>query len=637
MLRNKPKLKAKKAIFLICTLLSCYSITMAQQVFIEAESLGEKHSWVIDQQGFEKMGSAYLMANGMGHPIKDIEKMIPIKKPGKYHAYVRTYNWISPWYEGKGPGKIQLLVNGKALPTILGETGNQWEWQYAGKAKLTKNSKIGLHDLTGFNGRVDAIYFSKNKKAPVNDIKKLTVLRHKLLGFNKPVVASKSDLVVVGGGMAGSCAALSAARLGLKVTLIQNRPVLGGNNSPEIQIRILGSIDDNLYPNLGNLVRELTGIPFAGEGKGSEKLRLIKKGHENEISDLRLQIMKDEPNISLFLNTHAYGVKMEGDNISAIIARSTQTGEEYVFPGRYFVDATGDGTIGFEAGADFHIGRENRAFANEPTAPIEEDQKKMGMSVRWKSQKMKDSGTFPKVEELPWAMQCSDEYHHTDFTGRWFWETGLEINNATEAELVRDNALRAIFGNWAYVKNNLDEFKDRKIVWLSHVGGKRESRRLLGDIIVNENDIMNQVKYPDQSYTTTWSIDLHYANKENAKHFPGWEWITYCQQPKIKPYHVPYRTLYSRNVNNLFMAGRDVSVTHIALGTVRVMATTGMMGEVVGMAAAICVQKEATPREVYAKYFDELKNQMQKGAPTKANELQKISPNPADAKPLPLY
>jgi len=142
-------------------------------------------------------------------------------------------------------------------------------------------------------------------------------------------------------------------------------------------------------------------------------------------------------------------------------------------------------------------------------------------------------------------------------------------------------------------------------------------------VILTENDIVKKVDYPDASYTTTWSIDLHYPQKPAVRHFPGWEWLSYCTQDHIAPYHVPYRTLYSRNIENLFMAGRCVSVSHIALGTVRVQVTTGMMGEIVACAAKVCCQHDTSPRGVYTRHLDELKKQLVAGIPTKPNALQK--------------
>jgi hypothetical protein len=149
---------------------------------------------------------------------------------------------------------------------------------------------------------------------------------------------------------------------------------------------------------------------------------------------------------------------------------------------------------------------------------------------------------------------------------------------------------------------------------VAHIGGKRESRRLLGDVILKEQDILNQTKFPDASITTTWGIDLHYPIENNLGVEP---YLSRADIKKIEPYEIPYRCLYSRNVNNLFMAGRNISVTHVALGTVRVMRTTGMMGEVVGMAATICVQEDCNPRAVYENHLEVLKSYMVEGVPTK--------------------
>lgn len=606
------------------------SVTVeAAGLFIEAESFGVKDGWVIDQQSFEKMGSAYLMANGMGQPLPDIKKTVVFPKEGRYHALVRTYNWTAPWYGGKGPGKIQLVVDGQVLPNVVGETGREWEWQYAGSIQVGGEVEISLRDLTGFNGRVDAIYFTSDRVYPPNDPGKLARFRRERLGFDEPEIMPKSDLVVVGGGVAGCTTALSAARLGLNVTLIQNRPVLGGNNSPEVHVKVCGLLNKNLYPKLGNMVRELTGIAIPEDSHKEYNVEfphggfLAKEGQDPATADLRAQILTEEKNVTLQLNMHAFDVQMKDGKIAAVVARSTESGKECVYPGTMFVDCTGDGTIGWLAGADWSQIREGKDFANEPSAPEKADKKLLGMSVRWSSEKVNDAKPFPAPEELPWACACSGEYHLTDTGGRWYWETGMTKDCALDAEIVRDNGLRGIFGNWAYVKNNLPAFKNRELTWLSHIGGKRESRRLMGDIILTENDISNQVEYPDASFTTTWSLDLHYATPENAQRFPDWEWQTYCIQDPIQPYHVPYRTLYSRNIDNLFMAGRNISVTHVALGTVRVMVTTGMMGEVVGMAAATAIENGTTPRGVYEQHLDQLIQRMEAGIPTQPNAMQK--------------
>jgi hypothetical protein len=191
----------------------------------------------------------------------------------------------------------------------------------------------------------------------------------------------------------------------------------------------------------------------------------------------------------------------------------------------------------------------------------------------------------------------------------------MNRDQISEFEFVRDYGLRVVYGNWAYLKNRFSDcakFAEKELSWVAYVAGKRESRRLLGDVILCQQDIQESKKFPDACVVTTWTIDLHYPEANNSKYFPGQEFRSIAEHVKISPYPIPYRTLYSKNVENLFMAGRNISVTHVALGTVRVMRTTGMMGEVIGMAAALCVKNKTTPRGVYEKHLDDLIEMMEK-------------------------
>ena len=200
--------------------------------------------------------------------------------------------------------------------------------------------------------------------------------------------------------------------------------------------------------------------------------------------------------------------------------------------------------------------------------------------------------------------------------GEWTWETGMNRDQCFEFERIRDYGMMVVYSNWSYLKNRLadnEKYRNRSLGWVAYIAGKRESRRLLGDHVLTELDLINRVKYPDASFTTTWSIDLHYPDPENSEHFPGNEFKSVCVHGPVDPYAVPYRCLYSRNIDNLFMAGRNISVTHIGLGTVRVMRTTGMMGEVVGMAAGLCADHQVLPRDIYTTYLNDLKTLMSKG------------------------
>ena len=185
--------------------------------------------------------------------------------------------------------------------------------------------------------------------------------------------------------------------------------------------------------------------------------------------------------------------------------------------------------------------------------------------------------------------------------GEWTWETGMNRHQIQDFEQIRDYGLLVVYSNWSFLKNHLGKdnpYRTRQLAWVAYVSGKRESRRLLGDYILKEDDLRRHVVHEDGTAASTWSIDLHYPDPQNTAHFPGQEFKSIARHVNIHPYPIPYRCLYSRNVDNLFMAGRDISVTHVALGTVRVMRTTGMMGEVVGMAASICKRHQVQPRAV---------------------------------------
>ncbi|MCP5115002.1 MAG: FAD-dependent oxidoreductase, partial [bacterium] len=221
--------------------------------------------------------------------------------------------------------------------------------------------------------------------------------------------------------------------------------------------------------------------------------------------------------------------------------------------------------------------------------------------------------TFPVI---PWGLPITEESAYYKTRGDWNWETGMNRDQIKEAERIRDHGVRAAYSNWSFLKNHSAkraDYENHRLEWVAHIAGKRESRRLLGDVLLKEQDVLTQRVFPDASVTATWSIDLHYPDPENSKHFPGEEFRTVAKFTKKRPYAIPYRSFYSRNIENLFMAGRNISVTHVALGTIRVQRTTGMMGEVVGMAAALATKHNTTPRGVYENHMDELKEAMERG------------------------
>lgn len=579
--------------------------SQAANLLVEAESFDSKGGWVVDQQFMDLMGSPYLLAHGMGVPVEDACTEVAFPEKGEYYVYVRTYNWTSPWKRGEGPGKFSISVGGKKLASLLGAEGNAWMWQIAGKVSV-KNLKatVKLHDLTGFDGRCDAIYFTTEEgKMPPSDGKELATFRRQALGLPSQVpVAGQYDLVVIGAGIAGMSAAVSAARLGCKVALINDRPVVGGNNSSEIRVHLGGRIEEGFYKELGGLQKEF------GPGKGGNA-----QPAEYYEDQKKLDWLAKEQNVTLFLNYRAIEVAKEGDKITSVTAKHIENRKELRFEAPLFSDCTRDGTIGYLAGADYRMGHEARNEFGESIAPEKADKMTMGASVQWYSVDNKKPSPFP---DFSYGIEFNDKNSEKVMMGEWTWETGMNFDQIKDFERIRDYGILVVYSNRSYLKNRMKEntpYRNRKLGWVAYIAGKRESRRLMGDYILKENDITKNVAHEDASFTTTWSIDLHWQDPQNSEHFPGNEFKAVTKHILIHPYPVPYRCLYSRNVSNLFMAGRNISVTHVALGTVRVMRTTGTMGEVIGMAASLCKKYQVNPRCIYRMYLDDLKTLMKKG------------------------
>lgn len=608
-------------------------------IFVEAESFAEKGGWTVDQQFMDltapgEAGSVILLAHGMGKPVENAKTAVKLADKGKYYIFARTRNWASPWIpeglsdteiaEKWSPGKFQVTVaEARVLDKlpVLGVKGKGWGWHCAGAVTVAEDNAeitVELQDLTGFDGRVDALCFTQDEKCPLpENAEELAPLRREALGLPEKTPDAREkpyDLVVVGGGIAGICTAISAARLGLDVALIQDRPVLGGNGSAEIRVHLNGGTNLPPYPNLGNLTNYMG--PHGG-GNAREA------GHYKD--DQRLKLCQAEPTLELFLSTHVYAVEMapskDGEKrINAVIGKHIETGTELRFAGTLFADCSGDATVGFLAGADWRQGTEAKSEFDEPHAPAEPDKMTMGASIQWYTV---DTGAQTAFPQCPWAHRFSKESIRPMLRGDWDWETGLTYDQVWEIERIRDNGLRAAFGHWDYMKNQAsgewaEKTKNREFGWMAFIAGKRESRRLLGDIIVSGRDVVDNRQWDDSCIPCTWPIDLHYPAPDNTKFFPGDEFRTVCTAFKKPPhYAIPYRTLYSRNVENLFMAGRNISVTHVALGTTRVMRTHGMMGEVLGMAASLCKEHGVMPRSVYEKHLPELVALMEEGVAPK--------------------
>ena len=592
-----------RVVFLGCAAV-CAGTLHAATLFVEAEAFADKGGWVVDQQFMDQMGSPFLMAHGLGKPVGDASTSVEVPEAGNYRVLVRTRDWVAPWGRKDAPGKFKVLVNGAPLPETLGTKGAEWAWHEAGAVALKKGAtKLALRDLTGFNGRCDALILTTDAAfVPENEVSKLETFRRKMGTIKAAEKAEQVDLIIAGGGIPGVCMAITAARLGLTVALIHDRPVLGGNNSSEVRVHLAGRMNLPPYDKLGDVVSEI------GPRRGGN----AQPGDFYE-DERKLEAVKAEKNIRLFLNTRALGVEKEGTRITAVTGRDIETGAETRFVAPLVADCTGDGVIGMLAGAEYRYGREGKEETGEKTAPEKADTMTMGSSVQWYSREAKEPVDFP---DIAWALDFDDTNCERVTMGEWTWETGMNHHQVNEFERVRDYGMLVVFSNWAHLKNrsaHKADYAKRYLDWVAYVAGKRESRRLIGDVVLKEQDLTGRIEYPDATAVTTWTVDLHYPDPKNTKHFPGAEFKSIAKHEAIYPYPIPYRCLYSKNVDNLFMAGRNISVTHVALGTIRVMRTGGMMGEVIGMAASVCKKNGCMPRGVYEDHLDDLKALMTKG------------------------
>ncbi|WP_149494954.1 FAD-dependent oxidoreductase [Roseiconus lacunae] len=586
----------------------------AAEVFVECESFDSLGGWKLDTQFIQQMGSPYLLAHGLGKPVDDAVKQVEVSESGTYRVWVRTFDWVARWDAEGSPGKFALSIGGENLETTFGTEGKQWGWQDGGTVKLSRGeTEFRLHDLTGFNGRCDCIYLTTELEAtppPTDGV--LTDWRRKQLNLPaEPFERGPYDLVVVGGGYAGMASAISAARMGCRVALVQDRGVLGGNGSSEVRVWAMGNIRRGKFPRIGEIVEEFSDKATKSPGR-----------YEEFGDDLKERVVRAEPQIDLWLHHHAFDAVVQDNKIVSVDALNTKTGQVVRMLGDRFADCTGHGWLGQFVGADSDMAPGGR----------------MGMSNMWRWDEVDQPTEFP---ETPWALdlKMEDFPYPRDHHGQWFWESGFDKDAIGDAEGIRDWNLRAVFGAFNAMKNRdgASDHKNAVLTWVAYVGGPRESNRLLGDVILEQDDIVAKREFPDGCVPSTWSIDLHYPKEEFADKYPDNPFISKAvhdrRVDRMYGYPVPYRCFYSRNIDNLFMAGRNVSVTHEALGTVRVMKTCGMMGEVVGKAASICAANDCSPREVYEDHLPELLKMLD--LPGKARRSTPSAPITIDPGALP--
>jgi hypothetical protein len=407
----------------------------------------------------------------------------------------------------------------------------------------------------------------------------------------------KTDLTVVGAGIAGMCAAVAAAIEGLNVALINDRPVLGGNASSEIGVGIEGAshqgFNPAIYAKETGLIEELRQmIEEYNQNKGYGELGVI--------DAVFFDYIYNEPNIKLYLNTTVMDTKVVEGKIESVSAYHSKSEEWYCFESPVFADCSGDGIVGFKAGAQYKIGNDSKSEYNEFWAPETANTNTMGNTIYFE---IEDCGKevgfqrpnfaydITKLEFMKW-IDKAENFRNFYVSGKfWTLEVGGDLNTIKDYENITLDLRKLAYGIWDYIKNSgkFPKAKNYKLVRMYSIAGSRESRRFIGDYVLTENDIENNILFDDSIAIGGWPMDVH-ATKGIYDEKPASNFI-----PVTGVYDIPYRCLYSKNIANLFFAGRNISATHIALGSTRVMATCGCLGQAVGTAAYLCVKNDILP------------------------------------------
>lgn len=415
-----------------------------------------------------------------------------------------------------------------------------------------------------------------------------------------------TELVIIGGGMAGVCAAITAARMGAKVILVQNRPVLGGNASSEVRLWILGAtshmFNNNRWAREGGVINEIM----------VENLYRNPEGNALILDTIVLEKVKNESNITLLLNTVCYEIeKSDSNTISAAYAYCSQNETTYYLQAPLFCDASGDGILGFLSGAAFRMGAEAYEEFHEKFAPDESYGELLGHTIYFHTKKtgkpvryVAPSYALKEITQIP----RYKEFNADDYGCRLWWiEYGGRGDTVHETEDIKWELWKVVYGVWDYIKNSgqFPEAEDMTLEWVGTIPGKRESRRFEGPTMLVQQDIVEQKTFTDAVSMGGWSIDLHPADGVYSK-LPG------CNQWHAHGvYQIPYSTMISKNITNLFLAGRIISASHVAFASTRVMATCAHSAQAVGVAAALCTRNSILPQSLLSsEYIQRLQTEL---------------------------
>ena len=691
--------------------------------FIPLSSFEDFGGWTLDSQFIDQMGGAYLLAHGLGRPVADaVGRIVRLfdcsdcsrdQRCENVRVWVRTRDWCG------GAGRFVVKI-GDWTSKELGVGESEWHWEDCGVVELPEGEvEIRLHDLTGFEGRCAGVALTEvDFTADDFVIRRISndALRNTADGKSISSQVSAYDFVVVGGGYAGMCAAVAAARQGVKTCLVHDRPVFGGNGSNEVRVGPIGRVGLKPFPRNSDLAYELMALT-KGVGKTSGGLRPF-------FDDAKLEAwLAAEKNLTVFKNARCVGVVIEDGNtaddfvirrisndsvclrpaeyrgrqtrivrgshdapqnavddksissqvnachdnqceeflarqslpsaakqtgegkvvspkfcareataVESILVLDVLTGEKRKINGKLFADCTGDAILAELAGAELR------------TKPEEGESLKgeYGSTNFWTTRWTERETPFPAC---PWALKIdetncniarpkSEVEGDYPFAAGWNWESGFGKDAIKDGEWIRDYNFRAAYGMWDYLKNRSPEkerYAKAEMDWLGFVLGKRAARRIVGDYVLTEKDLTEHREYEDGVVTTTWFLDLHLPHPQNEKAFPEGAFRSIAfDDPRydvvgdrtkggyrnIRPYAIPYRCFYSKNVANMFMAGKDISATHVAMASVRVENTCAQMGAMVGRAAALCVKNGWTPRQLGAEHFGVLAKVLRNPGPS---------------------
>ncbi|MDN5213446.1 FAD-dependent oxidoreductase [Fulvivirgaceae bacterium BMA12] len=403
----------------------------------------------------------------------------------------------------------------------------------------------------------------------------------------------KTDLVVIGGGIAGVCCAITAARKGIKVVLVQDRPVLGGNASSEVRLWILGATshmgNNNRWAREGGVIDELL----------VENMYRNPDGNTLIFDTILLEKVWQEDNLTLLLNTAVYNtIKSEANRIAGINAFCSQNSMEYEITASLFCDASGDGIVAFQSGAAFRMGAESSDEFDEAFAPTKDYGELLGHTMYFMTKDVGKPVAFTPpayalndITKIPRYKQFSTQEHGCQL---WWIEYGGRLDTVHETETIKWELWKVIYGVWDYIKNSgkFPEANTMTLEWVGQIPGKRESRRFEGHFTITQADIVEQRHFDDTVSFGGWAIDLHPADGIFSEK-PG------CNQWHSKGiYEIPYRSMIVKGIDNLFLAGRILSSSHVAFGSTRVMATSGHNGQAVGMAAALTIKNNCLPADL---------------------------------------